>query len=130
MSSDIAKTWADRWSIELVIKPKGKKAWLAVRHHAILRSGLHNTELQLKAEGVRVIFANLLAECVMAKNCLLSAGDGSPYQSLYGRIPRMLPHIEDIAGTSRLQDETGPEGLRHVHRLRETSIASTLKAMA
>ena len=37
MASDEAKTWATRWNIELVIKPKDKKAWIAERHHETLR---------------------------------------------------------------------------------------------
>ena len=42
----------------------------------------------------------------------------------------MLPQVEDIVGESRLQDETGIDGLRHVHRLREVSIGSAVTAMA
>ena len=29
ISSDEAKVWADMWNIELVIRPKDKKAWIA-----------------------------------------------------------------------------------------------------
>ena len=61
---------------------------------------------------------------------MLSTGQGTPYQSLYGLVPRMLPQVEDIVGESRLQDETGIDGLRHVHRLREVSIGSAVTAMA
>ena len=42
----------------------------------------------------------------------------------------MLPQVEDIVGESRLQDEAGIDGLRHVHRLREVSIGSVVTAMA
>ena len=31
MNSDEAKNWATRWGIELIIKPKDKKAWIAER---------------------------------------------------------------------------------------------------
>ena len=72
----------------------------------------------------------ILAESVLAKNALLSTGQGTPYISLYGRIPRLLPQIEDVTGDARMQDEWGSEGLRHTHRLRETSVASAVAAMA
>ena len=130
ISSDEAKIWADRWNIELVIRPKDKKAWIAERHHEILRTQLHKTQSQLAADRIRVPFKATLAESVLAKNALLSTGHGTPYVSLYGRVPRLLPQIEDITGDARQQDEWGSEGLRHIHRLREVSVASAVTAMA
>eukprot|EP00959_Pyramimonas_sp_CCMP1952_P163753 3423483-Pyramimonas_sp.AAC.1 len=52
MASDEAKTWATRWNIELVIKPKDKKAWIAERHHEIIRCQLHRTQSQLQADNI------------------------------------------------------------------------------
>ena len=43
LSSDEAKVWADRWNIELIIRPKDTEAWIAERHHEILRTQLHKT---------------------------------------------------------------------------------------
>ena len=62
-------------------------------------------------------FATVLSLAVLAKNALLATGQGTPYHSLYGRTPNLLPQIEDIVGEVRQDDETGIEGLRHVHRL-------------
>ena len=130
MRSEEAKVWATRWNIELAIRPKDKKAWIAERHHEILRTQLHKTQSQLAADNIRVPFTMMLAEAVLAKNALLSTGQGTPYQSLYGRTPRLLPQIEDITGDARMQDDTGSDGIRHVHRLREASVGSAVTAMA
>ena len=102
LSSDEAKVWADRWNIELIIRPKDKKAWIAERHHEILRQQLHKTQSQLAADGIKLPFKSMLAECELAKNALLSTGQGTPYVSLYGRVPRLLPQLEDITGDARM----------------------------
>ena len=87
-------------------------------------------QLQIISEHIDVSFESVLAEASLAKNMLLSTGDGSPYVSLYGRVPRILPQIEDLIGESRLDDESGTSSTRHTHRLREISIASAVEAMA
>ena len=130
LNSDEAKVWADRWNIKLNIKPKDNKAWIVERHHEILRAQLHKTQSQLQVENIKCTFSDILSEAVLAKNSLLSTGQGTPYQSLYGRLPHWLPQIEDIVGDARMQDETGIDGLRHVHRLREVSVGSAVTAMA
>ena len=45
-------------------------------------------------------------------------------------MPPLLPQIEHIAGTAHLNDETGVEGSRHVHRLREVTVASMVETLA
>ena len=130
MDSDEAKRWADLWSIELIVRPPDKKAWLAERHHEILRKQLHKTTAQLHSEGIVVPFSNVVAQCQFAKNAMLNTGHGTPYQSVFGRTPRLLPQIVDLVGSARLIDETGCDGLRHVHRLREVSVGAAVQAMA
>ena len=49
---------------------------------------------------------------------------------LYGRVPALLPHLAHVAGTSHLDDETGIEGSRNVHRLRELMVSSMVEALA
>ena len=46
LGSDEAKTWADRRSIDLIIRPADKKAWIAERHHEILRDHIHRVQTQ------------------------------------------------------------------------------------
>ena len=96
MNSDEARIWATRWNLDLVMRPKDKKAWIAERHHEILRVQLHKTQSQLASDNINLDFEQVLAEAVLAKNCLLSTGEGSPYLSLYGRVPRLLPQLDGV----------------------------------
>ena len=101
------------------------------RHNEILRVQLHKVQSRLRAENLTVRFPLVLAEATLAKNCLLSTGNSStPYQSLYGRVPQVLPQIDDTVGAARLDDEMEVNGSHSVHRLREISVASSVKQMA
>ena len=84
----------------------------------ILRVACHKCQTQLAAEGISVNFEHVLADAVFSKNALLSIGEGTPYVALLGRVPSLLPQLEHITGTAHLDDETGIEGSRNVHRLR------------
>ena len=92
------------------------------RHHEILRVALHHADSQLAEDNIKVEFPMLLAPCVMAKNAMLNTGNGTPYNALYGRTPNMLPQVTDVTGAAHLDDEGGPEGSRHVHRVREVAV--------
>ena len=50
-----------------------------------------------------------LVDAALAKNALVSTAQGSPYPSLYGQAPRLLPQITDVIGESRLDDECSYE---------------------
>ena len=45
-------------------------------------------------------------------------------------MPPLLPQIEHISGTAHLNDETGIEGSRHIHRLREVTVSSMIETLA
>ena len=86
ISAEEAEQWADRWRIDLLLRPKGKKAWLVERHHEILRQQYHKTQSQLRAdqgEHRSLSCETVLAECVLAKNMLLSIGEGRRRICLY-----------------------------------------------
>ena len=70
------------------------------------------------------------ADAVCSKVALLSIGAGTPYAALLGRAPPRLPQLEHINGSTPLSDETGVEGSRHVHRLREVIVSSMVVALA
>merc|ERR1711884_537346 len=130
MVSNEASQWASRNQLQLVQRAKHKKAWVAERHNEILRHALHKTQTQLAAEGISIKFSFVLADATYAKNALLTIGEGTPYIALYGRVPPLLPQIEHIVGTAHLNDETGIEGSRHIHRLREVTVASMVETLA
>merc|ERR1711884_757501 len=91
---------------------------------------MHKTQAQLAAEGIVIKFSHVLADAVYSKIALLTIGEGTPYIALFGRVPPLLPQIEHIVGTAHLNDETGVEGSRHVHRLRDVTIASMVDTLA
>ena len=112
---------------QLVTRAKHSKAWVVERHNELLRNALHTCQTQLAIEGHDIKFSHVLADGVFSKNALLSIGEGTPYIALYGRVPQLLPQLEHIAGTAQLDDETGIDGSRHVHRLREVMISSMVR---
>ena len=94
-----------------------------------MRNALHKCQTQLAIEGHEIKFSHALADGVFSNGALLSIGEGTPYIALYGRVPQLLPQLEHIAGTSHLDDETGIDGSRHVHRLREIMVSSMIEAL-
>ena len=100
-----------------------------------MRIQLHKMEMQIHKDKLVFLlkdcFDHVIAEAVFSKNCLLSIGEGTPYSALYGRVPRLLPQIEDVTGTARMHDdETGVAGSRSVQRLREIAVASAVESLA
>ena len=125
-----ALQWASRHSLQLAQRAKTKTAWAAEGHNEILRQTCHKCQTQLAAEGLDAKFSHVLADAVFSKNALLSIGEGAPYVALLGRAPALLSQIEQIAGVAHLSDETGVDGSRHIHRLRETLVSSMFEALA
>ena len=114
---------AYRNQLQLIHRAKHKTAWVFERHNGILRNACHKTRTHLAAEGIPIKSSHVLADVAYSKNALLTIGEGegTPYLALLGRVPPLLPQIEHIAGTAHLNDETGVEGSRHLHRLREVT---------
>merc|ERR1711923_368509 len=126
--SNEAIQWASRHKLQLIQRSKHKKAWVVERHNEILRHSCHKCQTQLAIEGHDIKFAHVLADAVFSKNALLSIGEGTPYIALLGRVPQLLPQLEHIVGTASMQDETGIDGSRHIHRLREITVSSMVEA--
>ena len=63
-----------------------------------MRDTIHRVEGQLNEEGVRhaISFKSILAECVFAGNALLTVVGIAPNNALYGRVPHILPSIDQI----------------------------------
>ena len=93
------------------------------------RDCIHRTETQLEVEGIVVPFRRTLAECVFCGNALLSINNSTPYNALYGRVPRILPSIDQIAEPDSSR-EPMPGTIRDAHRLREISVMSMIEGSA
>ena len=75
-------------------------------------------------------FTLTLAESTFAKNVLLSVDVATPYNSLYGRVPRMLMDFERPPGAAA-DDSVGMPGVsKSVHRCREISLTKMIEAQA
>ena len=83
----------------------------------------HRVEDECERQGLGISRKHLLAECVFAKNALLSVGGQAPYTAVFGRTPAVMAEFEPASETQLVDDEGGIPGLsRGHHRLREIAI--------
>ena len=101
------------------------------RHHELLRRILLRVEAQLAEEGIHVPLDVILAECFLAKNCLLTVAGHTPYRALYGRDPPGLAEFEPTSET-QLDDASGgvPGYSRHHLRVREIAVGAMIQEAA
>lgn len=95
LTSDEGALWAEKWSINMRLTPKGSHAWLIERHHQALRDMLHKIESQALAESLGIDDDIIVAEGLHVKNIMTSVGGSSPHEALLGRAPRLLMDIEE-----------------------------------
>merc|ERR1712015_319228 len=81
--------------ISINIKPKNTKAFTVERHNEIVRQGMHRLYDLCVLNSLAVPLRHRLFEVIFFKNCLLQYGGFSPYNSVIGQQPAMLPDIED-----------------------------------
>ena len=81
VSEEVAQ-WLDRHSCQLKPKAPKEHAQMVERHHELLRRILLRVEAQLAEEGINVGLDVILAESLLAKNCLLQVSGHSPYRAL------------------------------------------------
>ena len=67
------------------------------RRGALLRDTIHRIESQLDVEGIVIPFSHILSEAIFCGNAVLIIRDSTPYNAVYGRVPRLLPSIDQIA---------------------------------
>ena len=60
---------------------------------------------------------------------MLAANDSTPYNAVRGRVPRVLPSINQVAPPGR-GEAPDPGLIRHVHRLREISVQAMIEGSA
>ena len=109
-------------SCKLLLRAKGQHANLVERHHELLRHQLRVLEDQATADGLKCEFDDILSEAVLSKNCLMSIGNRTPYEALYGRTPPLLGVLEATP--------TGAAEDRDAARLRELAVQSMVDATA
>ena len=84
-----------RKGVKLHPRAKDQHAIYAERGGALLRDAIHRIEGQLKEEGITGLpFECILSEAMFCGNALLTVGGSTPYNALYGRVPRVLPRFD------------------------------------
>eukprot|EP00973_Karenia_brevis_P025148 3468593-Karenia_brevis.AAC.1 len=73
--------WLDRWQIQIKTTQPGLHAQIVERHHELLRQLLHRVTTQLKEEKIKMPLDQVVAECFIVKNMLISVSGASPYQA-------------------------------------------------
>ena len=74
-------------------------------------------------------FSSIVAEAVFCGNALLSINGSTPYNSVYGRAPNVLPGIEQLEAPDGAEP-AAPGMISHTHRLREISIQAMVEGSA
>ena len=74
-------------------------------------------------------FKSILAEAVFCGNALLTVNGSSPYNAVYGRVPHILPSIDQV-DRPLAGDVAEAPLLRHTHRLREINVQAMIEGSA
>ena len=131
LSGRFAADWASANGITIKIKALRQKALIIERHNALLRDGLHHTELQLQKEGIFSPFEATLSITTFSLNALTVINTSTPYQAAIGHQPTILPPLEG-GYTGQRDDELGRPGTaaRNVARIKEISSTNIIEATA
>jgi len=76
-----------------------------------------------------VPFEFILSESIFCCNALLAIRNSTPYNAVYGRVPNILPSIDQIAEPNHAQEPL-PGLIRDSHRLREISVQAMVEGSA
>ena len=111
------------------MRGKDQHARFIERRGALLRDAVLRIEGQLREEGILsdVPFTSILAEAMFSGNALLSVNGSTPYNAVYGRVPNLLPGIDQVAPPDGACD---PPLVRHTHRLMEASVQAIVEGSA
>ena len=118
--SEQCKRFLARKGVSLHVRGKDQHARFIERRGALLRDCVHRIEGQLKEEGLEMPFHSILAEATFCGNALLAVNGSTPYNAVYGRVPNILPSIDQINPPDAERD---PLLVRHSHRLRGNKCA-------
>ncbi len=130
VGSDQTTEFLARKGIKLHPRGKDQHATYAERRGALLRDVIHRVEGQLHEEGiVGVPFECTLAEAVFCGNAMLTVGGSTPYNGLYGRVPRILPSIDQVDDPGDAK-RLSPGLISHANRLREISVQAMIEGSA
>ena len=127
VKSKLVRDWLGNLGVKVEERGVGQKGWHIERRGQVLRDQVHRSYTQLLEEGFKDIdFKLLLAECFFAGNALVTIGNSTPYNNVYGRVPRMLPNIDQVEELSGYPKEPNAKPLSYTNRMRELCVSRTL----
>ena len=125
----LTAVYLTRKGIQLITRAPNQHANHIERRGALLRGQLHKIDDQLHAEGIRYIpFKHRLADAIFAGNCLITIDGSTPYNNVTGRVPLMLPPINQPDALD--EDQVGAPGLvRNSHILVKSQLVKQSKPL-
>ena len=127
--SEKTQQYLDRKGIRYKPRAKGQHIATIDRRGALVRDIIHKIVEQLTDEGIQMPFEHVVSDATFASNALLSINGCTPYNAVYGRVPNILPDINQLDA----ENESGlsnPGTIRHAHRLREITVRHMVEATA
>ena len=112
-------------------KPRapGQQVSYIDRRTALVRDVIHKMVEQLRKDGIQIPFRYILSEAAFCTNALLSVNGCTPYNAVYGRVPHLLPGLDQFEADNE-RELPNPGTIRHTHRLREIAIQSMIEETA
>ena len=118
-----------RKGIDYRPRAKGQQVPYIDRRGALVREVINKIISQLKVEKIRMPMDQILAEAQFVTNALLTVNGSTPYNALYGRVPLILPDLNQVDAPN--EDSLEHPGLiRHTFRLREIAVGAMIAETA
>ena len=128
--SNTTNQYLARKGIKLHPRGKDQHARFIERRGALLRTQIHKLQSQLRDEGMdHMPFQSILAEATFCGNALLTINNSTPYNAVYGRVPHILPSIDQLVHPSE-GSLPAPGLIQHTHRLREIAVQAMVEGTA
>jgi hypothetical protein len=115
--------------IKRVPRATGHQVATIDRRGALVREVIHNIVSHLHAEGIEYPFSHALSEATLCSDARLSISQCTPYNALYGRVPALLPGIDQNEAPNEATLSL-PGTIRHTHRIREIAVRRMVEGTA
>ena len=127
VTANASKQYFLEKGIKLHIRAKDMHARYIERRGKLFRDVIHKIDSEMRSRSHYLPMERIVSEAVFCGNALLTVNGTTPYNAVYGRVPHILPSIDQIETTA-----TAPSGsfLRGVHLLREVSVSAMVEGSA
>jgi len=128
-ASDMTLQYFSRHGITYHPRAQNQQVAYIDRRGALVRDAMHKIVEQLKVEKIKMPIKFVLSEATFCTNAMVTVNNSTPYNCVYGRVPHLLPSIDQFDADN--EDTLEPIGsVRYTHRLREISVGAVLQETA